>query len=107
MLKAGGTGWNSIETNRCSLVWNRYKIVRDPAGWLAVEPDSGIIKVKSKMDRESAFVRQDKYTALIGAYDDGRSRGGLRLCAPLTALKRNDFTLPLHQMNTQPQGLVL
>ncbi|XP_075902400.1 B-cadherin-like isoform X1 [Nelusetta ayraudi] len=47
-----------------------YKIVRDPAGWLFVEPDSGIIKVKSKMDRESAFVREDKYTALIGAYDD-------------------------------------
>lgn len=64
----------------CSLVWNRYRIVRDPAGWLSVNQENGLIKVKSAMDRESAFVRDNKYTALIGAYDDGRSRGCLKLC---------------------------
>lgn len=51
----------------------RYRILRDPAGWLNVDKDSGVIKVKSEMDRESTFVKDDKYTALIGAYDDGRS----------------------------------
>lgn len=107
MWKAGGPGWNSTETNWCSLVGNRYKIIRDPAGWLAVDPDNGVIKVKSKMDRESAFVREEKYTALIGAFDNGRCGGSLRLCAPLTTLKRNDLTLSLHQMSSQPQGLVL
>uniref|UniRef100_A0A7N8X3Q9 Cadherin-1 n=1 Tax=Mastacembelus armatus TaxID=205130 RepID=A0A7N8X3Q9_9TELE len=47
-----------------------YKIISDPAGWLEVEKDTGEIKVKSAMDREFHFVKDDKYTALIGAYDN-------------------------------------
>ncbi|XP_037321858.2 B-cadherin isoform X1 [Pungitius pungitius] len=47
-----------------------YKIIRDPAGWLNVTKDTGLIKVKSVMDRESSFVKDDKYTVLIGAYDN-------------------------------------
>ncbi|XP_068183919.1 cadherin-1 [Antennarius striatus] len=47
-----------------------YRILRDPAGWLAVNKDTGVIKVKSPMDRESTLVKDDKYTALIGAYDN-------------------------------------
>lgn len=48
----------------------KYRIIRDPAGWLNVDKDTGLIKVKSVMDRESTFVKDNKYTALIGAYDD-------------------------------------
>uniref|UniRef100_A0A7N6BW78 Cadherin-1 n=1 Tax=Anabas testudineus TaxID=64144 RepID=A0A7N6BW78_ANATE len=47
-----------------------YKIISDPAGWLNVSKDKGVIRVKSLMDRESDFVRDSKYTALIGAYDN-------------------------------------
>ncbi|XP_019949845.2 cadherin-1 [Paralichthys olivaceus] len=47
-----------------------YKIIRDPAGWLNVAKETGLIKVKSAMDRESHFVKDNKYTALIGAYDN-------------------------------------
>ncbi|XP_034464195.1 cadherin-1-like isoform X1 [Hippoglossus hippoglossus] len=47
-----------------------YKIISDPAGWLNVAKDTGLIKVKSIMDRESHFVKDSKYTALIGAYDN-------------------------------------
>ncbi|XP_042357473.1 B-cadherin-like [Plectropomus leopardus] len=47
-----------------------YKIIRDPAGWLKVGKETGLIKVKSVMDRESLFVKDNKYTALIGAYDN-------------------------------------
>lgn len=79
MLKWSHTG---LELSMSSLLWNRYRMIRDPAGWLSVNQENGIIKVKSKMDRESAFVKDNKYTALIGAYDDGRSRSGRRLCGP-------------------------
>ncbi|XP_055007465.1 cadherin-1-like [Boleophthalmus pectinirostris] len=48
-----------------------YRIVSDPAGWLNVAKDTGLVTVKSPMDRESSFVKEgDIYTALIGAYDD-------------------------------------
>ncbi|XP_030298178.1 B-cadherin [Sparus aurata] len=47
-----------------------YRIIRDPAGWLNVGKETGLIKVKSLMDRESSFVKDNKYTALIGAYDN-------------------------------------
>ncbi|XP_070696560.1 B-cadherin-like [Pempheris klunzingeri] len=47
-----------------------YKIIMDRAGWLNVARDTGLITVKRDMDRESSFVRDNKYTALIGAYDD-------------------------------------
>uniref|UniRef100_A0A8C5BFQ9 Cadherin-1 n=1 Tax=Gadus morhua TaxID=8049 RepID=A0A8C5BFQ9_GADMO len=47
-----------------------YKIMKDPARWLSVNPDTGLIKVKNGMDRESQYVQDGKYTALIMAYDD-------------------------------------
>uniref|UniRef100_A0A667XE75 Cadherin-1 n=1 Tax=Myripristis murdjan TaxID=586833 RepID=A0A667XE75_9TELE len=46
-----------------------YKIVTDLAGWLNVNKDTGVISLKSNMDRESHFIKDNKYTALIGAYD--------------------------------------
>lgn len=58
-------------TSSC-FVTSRYKIISDPAGWLNVSKDKGVIRVKSLMDRESDFVRDSKYTALIGAYDNGK-----------------------------------
>ncbi|XP_054908274.1 cadherin-1-like [Poeciliopsis prolifica] len=48
----------------------RYKILNDPAGWLGIDHETGVITVRNQMDRESSFVKEDKYTALIGAYDD-------------------------------------
>lgn len=51
---------------------SRYKALNDPAGWLNVHKDTGLITVKSPMDRESIFVKNDIYTALIGAYDNGK-----------------------------------
>uniref|UniRef100_A0A3Q1G2U5 Cadherin-1 n=1 Tax=Acanthochromis polyacanthus TaxID=80966 RepID=A0A3Q1G2U5_9TELE len=47
-----------------------YKIISDPAGWLNVAKETGLITVSGLMDRESHFVKDNKYTALIGAYDD-------------------------------------
>ncbi|GAA6084928.1 B-cadherin [Tachysurus ichikawai] len=47
-----------------------YRVGNDPAGWLTVIPDTGLIKVRSPMDRESTFVKDGKYKALILAIDD-------------------------------------
>uniref|UniRef100_A0A3Q2VT16 Cadherin-1-like n=1 Tax=Haplochromis burtoni TaxID=8153 RepID=A0A3Q2VT16_HAPBU len=48
-----------------------YKIMNDPAGWLNVDKDTGLIKVGASMDREGIFITNNRYTATIGAYDDG------------------------------------
>ncbi|XP_076600045.1 cadherin-1-like [Chaetodon auriga] len=47
-----------------------YRMIRDPAGWLAVAKETGLITVRNPMDRESTFVKDNKYTVLIGAYDN-------------------------------------
>ncbi|XP_057703544.1 cadherin-1-like isoform X2 [Corythoichthys intestinalis] len=47
-----------------------YKIISDPDGWLNVDQDTGLITVRSAMDFESVFVKSEKYTALIRAYDN-------------------------------------
>ncbi|CAL8298762.1 unnamed protein product [Arctogadus glacialis] len=56
------------DTERSQIV--SYKIMKDPARWLSVNPDTGLIRVKNGMDRESLYVQDGKYTALIMAYDD-------------------------------------
>uniref|UniRef100_A0AAY4DKE2 Cadherin-1 n=1 Tax=Denticeps clupeoides TaxID=299321 RepID=A0AAY4DKE2_9TELE len=48
-----------------------YKIGSDPAGWLDVVKDSGLIKVKKELDRESPYVKNARYKALILAIDNG------------------------------------
>ncbi|XP_016308679.1 B-cadherin-like isoform X2 [Sinocyclocheilus anshuiensis] len=45
----------------------------DPAGWLSVSPETGVIKVRTLMDRESAYVKDGKYRAIILAVDDDAS----------------------------------
>ncbi|MEQ2195958.1 hypothetical protein XENOCAPTIV_021103 [Xenoophorus captivus] len=47
-----------------------YSMISDPAGWLNVNTSTGVITVRNEMDRESVFVKEERYTALIGAYDD-------------------------------------
>lgn len=49
---------------------SRYKMGNDPAGWLSVSPETGVIKVRTLMDRESAYVKDGKYKAIILAVDD-------------------------------------
>ncbi|KAK2914235.1 hypothetical protein Q8A67_002634 [Cirrhinus molitorella] len=47
-----------------------YKIVNDPARWLSVNQETGMIKVKSIMDRESDRIKNGTYRAIILALDD-------------------------------------
>ncbi|XP_077306670.1 LOW QUALITY PROTEIN: cadherin-1-like [Lithobates pipiens] len=48
-----------------------YRIANDPAGWLSVNPDNGIITGNGQLDRESVFVKDDIYRAIILAVDNG------------------------------------
>uniref|UniRef100_A0AAR2K802 Cadherin domain-containing protein n=1 Tax=Pygocentrus nattereri TaxID=42514 RepID=A0AAR2K802_PYGNA len=47
-----------------------YRVGSDPAGWVSVDGETGLVKVSSPMDRESPFVKDDIYKALILAMDD-------------------------------------
>lgn len=69
----------------------RYRIIADPAGWLNVDKETGLIKVKNLMDRESSLVKEDKYTALIGAYDNGRWWGN-EICSNLSCFEHRFST---------------
>ncbi|XP_010812705.1 cadherin-3 isoform X1 [Bos taurus] len=49
-----------------------YHILRDPAGWLAMDPDSGQVTAAGVLDREDEqFVRNNIYEVMVLATDDG------------------------------------
>ncbi|XP_024589888.1 cadherin-3 isoform X4 [Neophocaena asiaeorientalis asiaeorientalis] len=49
-----------------------YHILRDPAGWLAMDPDSGQVTAAGVLDREDEqFVRTNIYEVMVLATDDG------------------------------------
>ncbi|XP_006255621.1 cadherin-3 isoform X1 [Rattus norvegicus] len=49
-----------------------YSILRDPASWLAVDPDSGQITAAGILDREDEqFVKNDIYEVMVLATDNG------------------------------------
>uniref|UniRef100_A0AAR2J6L3 Cadherin domain-containing protein n=1 Tax=Pygocentrus nattereri TaxID=42514 RepID=A0AAR2J6L3_PYGNA len=54
-----------------------YRVGSDPAGWVSVDGETGLVKVSSPMDRESPFVKDDIYKALILAMDDATGTGTL------------------------------
>lgn len=57
----------------------RYKLPKDIAKWFEIAEDTGHIKVKNSMDRESPFIKDEEYTVLIEAYDNGNIQPLLNL----------------------------
>ncbi|KAG8131653.1 hypothetical protein E2320_009564 [Naja naja] len=49
----------------------KYKVVSDPAGWVTIDENSGIVTAAKTLDRESPFVNNNTYTIVIHATDDG------------------------------------
>ncbi|XP_058011524.1 cadherin-1 [Ahaetulla prasina] len=48
----------------------RYSVRSDPAGWLKINPETGLIESKALLDRESDFVKDNIYKAIIVASDN-------------------------------------
>ncbi|NXI36601.1 CADH1 protein, partial [Galbula dea] len=48
-----------------------YRMGSDPAGWLAIDPESGIVKVAQALDRESVHAINSTYKATVLATDSG------------------------------------
>ncbi|KAM6380604.1 LOW QUALITY PROTEIN: B-cadherin-like [Pluvialis apricaria] len=49
----------------------KYLVGHDPAGWLAVHPENGLVMARDHLDRESPFTKNSTYIAVLLAVDDG------------------------------------
>ncbi|XP_068116598.1 EP-cadherin-like [Hyperolius riggenbachi] len=49
----------------------RYRIGNDPAKWVTVNEDTGIVTSNGNLDRESDYVRNNTYTIIVMVIDDG------------------------------------
>lgn len=52
----------------------------DPAGWLAIDSENGIVTAAQPLDRESAHAINSTYKAIILAVDNGEGGQLLSLC---------------------------
>lgn len=50
----------------------RYKLVHDPASWVAVDERSGAVVTRQHIDRESPYVHNSFYVIIAHAVDDGK-----------------------------------
>ncbi|XP_053430167.1 cadherin-like protein 26 isoform X3 [Nycticebus coucang] len=48
----------------------RYKLVHDPAHWVAIDENSGAVTTTKPIDRESPHVNDSFYTVIVHAVDD-------------------------------------
>ncbi|XP_067410649.1 cadherin-like protein 26 [Emydura macquarii macquarii] len=49
----------------------KYKLVHDPASWVTVDEDTGVITAVKELDRESPYVNNSVYLMIVYAIDDG------------------------------------
>ncbi|KAM5138145.1 EP-cadherin-like [Mantella aurantiaca] len=49
----------------------RYKIGNDPAKWVSVNEETGIVTSNGNLDRESEYVKNNTYTIIMMVIDDG------------------------------------
>ncbi|XP_068119389.1 cadherin-like protein 26 isoform X3 [Hyperolius riggenbachi] len=49
----------------------KYKVAEDPAGFVTVDENTGVVTTKQELDRESPFVNNTVYKVVVHAIDDG------------------------------------
>ncbi|XP_062445530.1 cadherin-like protein 26 [Rhea pennata] len=49
----------------------KYELAHDPAGWVKVNENSGVLTVAKEFDQESPYVNDSLYTIIVQAVDDG------------------------------------
>ncbi|XP_027540691.1 cadherin-1 [Neopelma chrysocephalum] len=67
-----------------------YRMGSDPAGWLAIDPENGIVTAAQPLDRESAHAINSTYKAIVLAVDSG---------SPLDATGTGTLLLLLQDVN--------
>uniref|UniRef100_A0A8C5UVZ8 Cadherin-1 n=1 Tax=Microcebus murinus TaxID=30608 RepID=A0A8C5UVZ8_MICMU len=66
------TSYTALEPDRFMEQKITYRIWRDTAGWLEINPETGAISTRHELDRENVtHVKNSTYTALIIATDNG------------------------------------
>ncbi|KAI1235641.1 hypothetical protein IHE44_0002524 [Lamprotornis superbus] len=92
----------------------KYLVGHDPAGWLAVHPENGLVTARDHLDRESPFVKNSTYMAMLLAVDDGSPPATGTGTLLLTLLDVNDNgpeaeprDITVCQRSPQPQRLTI
>uniref|UniRef100_A0A8C3V0V3 Cadherin domain-containing protein n=1 Tax=Catharus ustulatus TaxID=91951 RepID=A0A8C3V0V3_CATUS len=92
----------------------KYLVGHDPAGWLAVHPENGLVTARDHLDRESPFVKNSTYMAVLLAVDDGSPPATGTGTLLLTLLDVNDNgpeaeprDITVCQRSPQPQLLTI
>lgn len=55
------------------ILFLRFALLDDPAGWLTVNPVKGTVNTTAILDRESSFVHNNMYSAVFIAIDNGKA----------------------------------
>ncbi|KFU85780.1 hypothetical protein M959_05477, partial [Chaetura pelagica] len=92
----------------------KYLVGHDPAGWLVVHPENGLVSARDHLDRESPFVKNSTYSAMLLAMDDGSPPATGTGTLLLTLLDVNDHgpeaeprDITVCNHNPQPQVLTI
>ncbi|XP_065704544.1 cadherin-3 [Patagioenas fasciata] len=80
----------------------KYLMGHDPAGWLAVHPENGLVMARDHLDRESPFAKNSTYAAMLLAVDDGSPPATGTGTLLLTLLDVND-----HGPEAEPRDITI